>query len=344
MYVEQLDPVQGPTKPQPIVFIHGLGQCGTVRCSSDTSTFRLSRHFFDTSSQNWLNKPDGGRGWASFFLELGYRVYILDSTARGRSPGFDSLHKLRDFTVDFVEMAFTACAEYKEWPQATLHSQWPGSGQMGDPVFDAYFASITPSLADKELQQSTLQKSGAALLDHIGCPAILVGHSQGMMPTWLIADSKPALVHGIVALEPAGPPFEEAIFLEGFVRPYGITTIPMTYSPPVTDPLKDLVKQVVHPKEPGQLPFSIQADSPPPRQLVNLLETPVLVVTGEASYHAPYDWATVAYLRQAGVKKTEHLVLAEHGIKGNGHMLFLEKNSDQIASLVEEWINKLKRA
>jgi uncharacterized metal-binding protein len=68
----------------------------------------------------------------------------------------------------------------------------------------------------------------------------------------------------------------------------------------------------------------------------------VLVVTGQASYHAPYDWATVAYLRQAGVKKTLHLVLAEHGIYGNGHMLFLEKNSDEIALLIEKWIKDLQ--
>lgn len=31
MYVEQLDPVDGPTKPYPLILIHGLGQTGTVR-------------------------------------------------------------------------------------------------------------------------------------------------------------------------------------------------------------------------------------------------------------------------------------------------------------------------
>lgn len=30
MYVEQLDPIEGPTKAYPVVFIHGLGQTGTV--------------------------------------------------------------------------------------------------------------------------------------------------------------------------------------------------------------------------------------------------------------------------------------------------------------------------
>ncbi|RFU25822.1 hypothetical protein B7463_g10523, partial [Scytalidium lignicola] len=321
MYVEQLDPLDGPTKPHPLVFIHGLGQTGT----------------------NWLNKPDGGRGWASFFLERGYRVYIVDSTVRGRSPGFDPENeKLINLGVEQVEMRFTACAHYKRWPQAVLHTQWPGSGRMGDPIFDAYYASTVPSLGSRELQQSTLQKSGAALLDHIGRLVILFGHSQGMMPTWLIADSRPKLVHAVIALEPAGPPFQEVIFMEDFVRPYGLTTLPLTYSPPVTDPAKDIVPQTVKPTGIDQLSLPIQADNPPPRQLVNLVDTPVLLVTGEASYHAPYDWATVAYLRQAGVKKTEHLILGEHGVHGNGHMIFIEKNSDEIASLIEEWFHKIQ--
>lgn len=245
-------------------------------------------------------------------------------------------------SVEMVENAFTACAHYKRWPQAALHTQWPGSGRRGDPIFETYYASIVPGLSNKELQQVTLQKAGAALLDRIGSPVILIGHSQGMMPTWLIADSRPAFVRAVVALEPAGPPFREAVILQGPSRPYGLTTIPLTYSPPVTDPLKDLVTETVEPARPQELASLLQASDPPPRQLVNFTEIPVLLVTAEASYHAPYDWATVAYLRQAGVKKTEHLILAEHGVHGNGHMLFLEKNSDEIAELIEQWIDKLE--
>ena len=343
MYVEQLDPLHGPTRPHPLLFVHGLGQCGTVRKFNSTP-FSLSQFvpkFSDVGLQNWLNKPDGNRGWASFFLERGYRVYILDCTFRGRSPSVIAEDKLSNFDVEFVEKHFTACASYKSWPQAVLHTQWPGTGRMGDPIFDAYFASVMPGLVSKELQQSTTQKSGAALLDRIGSPVILFGHSQGMMPAWLIADSRPGLVHAIIALEPAGPPFNEAVINSGFVRPYGLTTTPLTYSPPIQDPIR-LVTEIAQPTRPGELPSLVQASDPPPRQLKSFVEKPVLVVTGQASYHALYDWATVAYLRQAGVKKTSHLVLEEHGVYGNGHMLFLEKNSDEIALLIEKWIKDLE--
>ena len=45
------------------------------------------------------------------------------------------------------------------------------------------------------------------------------------------------------------------------------------------------------------------------------------------------------YLEQAGVHTT-WLNLGAMGIHGNGHMMMLEKNSDQIADLMEKWLRK----
>ncbi|MDB5545058.1 MAG: alpha/beta-hydrolase [Hyphomicrobiales bacterium] len=77
----------------------------------------------------------------------------------------------------------------------------------------------------------------------------------------------------------------------------------------------------------------------PARKLVNLANVPVLVVQTEASYHAPYDHCTVDYLRKAGVSRTNFVRLADVGIKGNGHMLMLEKNNQQIISVAEKWLD-----
>lgn len=62
-------------------------------------------------------------------------------------------------------------------------------------------------------------------------------------------------------------------------------------------------------------------------------------MTTESSYHAQYDWCTVRFLRQAGVK-TDHLELGKAGVHGNGHMVFLEKNSDKVAGAVLEWLEQ----
>jgi hypothetical protein len=49
----------------------------------------------------------------------------------------------------------------------------------------------------------------------------------------------------------------------------------------------------------------------------------------------------VNYLRQAGVMKTTFVRLADLGITGNGHMLMLEKNNQQIADVAAKWLDEV---
>ena len=48
---------------------------------------------------------------------------------------------------------------------------------------------------------------------------------------------------------------------------------------------------------------------------------------------------TADYLTQAGVPNTL-LRLTDVGIRGNGHMMMLEKNSDAIAAVMRKWLLK----
>ena len=244
---------------------------------------------------------------------------------------------LQPIPAPYVERLFTACAEYDGWPQAKLHTQWPGGdgkGHPGDPTFDQFYASQVAYLGREEAE--TLgSAAGAALLDRIG-EAVLVVHSQAAALGWLIADARPGLVKAIVALEPWGPPYkDEGVVQTGAEKPWGLTVTPLTYAP-TSGPQEPLtfVRQA-DPSEAGLQACWLQAE--PARQLSNLAHTPVLVVTGEASYHARYDHGTVAYLRQAGVT-VEHVRLGERGLSGNGHMLMLELNSAEIAALIERWL------
>jgi hypothetical protein len=66
---------------------------------------------------------------------------------------------------------------------------------------------------------------------------------------------------------------------------------------------------------------------------------PVLVLTSEASYHAPYDHCTVKYLNQAGVHPT-WIKLADLNIHGNSHVVMLEKNNKEIAAVIASWLDK----
>jgi pimeloyl-ACP methyl ester carboxylesterase len=205
------------------------------------------------------------------------------------------------------------------------------------------------------LQQTIDRGAGIKLLDRIGKKVILIGHSRGGVLPWLLADSRPDLVESIVALEPAGPPFREPNS-SGHVpaRKWGVvgilssedrsllmkdvkSDVPLTYLPPVTNPDVDIVKKVL-PTQPGSdEECVVQADNPPPRQLAKLKNLKVVIVTAEASWHPAYDWCTVTFLQQAGVNASL-VLLNKLGIKGNGHMFFLENNSDEIAEVVREWI------
>jgi hypothetical protein len=64
---------------------------------------------------------------------------------------------------------------------------------MGDPTFDAYYAFTIQAEADPARQQRTMRAAGAALLDRIGKPSIIISHSQGVLAAWVIADVRPAL-------------------------------------------------------------------------------------------------------------------------------------------------------
>ncbi|PNP82739.1 hypothetical protein FNYG_03970 [Fusarium nygamai] len=318
MYVERLVPTKGPYKSTPLVFIHGQAQTGT----------------------NFLNKPDGGRGWASQFINQGYEVYIVDQTFRGRSAWapLAGATKPSTYSAQIIEQRFTAVQEFNLWPQSQKHTQWPGTGKRGDPVFDAFYASNVQFINNATYQQETVQAAGAALLDKIGKPVILLGHSQGGMMPILVADARPKLTKGLILLEPSGPPFRDAVFSTKASRAYGLTDIPLVYSPAVTDPSTDLVQEVQPSRGKDFVECILQAKKPAPRRLVNLAKKPILLITSEASYHMPYDYCIARYLKQAGCSKTKHIELGEVGIHGNGHMMFMEKNSDQIQALVERWV------
>lgn len=77
----------------------------------------------------------------------------------------------------------------------------------------------------------------------------------------------------------------------------------------------------------------------PARRLANLSRIPVVILTGEASYHAPFDHCTARYLEQAGVPTT-FIRLSDRGIRGNGHMMMLERNNLEIAALIDAWLDR----
>jgi pimeloyl-ACP methyl ester carboxylesterase len=321
LYVEFQVPSR-QTHPWPVVMIHGGGQTGT----------------------NFTGTPDGREGWAEFFLRQGYAVYVVDQPGRGRAAyEAETYGPMTRLDAENIQRRFVAPERYNLWPQAHLHTQWPGKGAPGDAVFDQFYASQVPSIQNFTLQQLLNRDAILALLDKIG-PAILLTHSQSGAFGWPVADSRPGMVKAIVAVEPNGPPFfdvENIPAPDWFqdaaaqARPWGLTAAPLTYSPSAAKTSDLAIERQEKADAPGLNRCWMQ--KAPARTLPNLQKLPILIVTAEASYHAPYDHCTVKYLEQAGVHPV-WIKLGDIGIHGNGHMMMLEKNNLEIAGVLARWL------
>ena len=88
---------------------------------------------------------------------------------------------------------------------------------------------------------------------------------------------------------------------------------------------------------PGEGLIAGKVQREPARRLANLAQVPIAVVTAEASWMAADNHAMVDFLTQAGCE-VEHLRLEDKGVRGNGHALQLESNSDEVAAVIEGWL------
>jgi pimeloyl-ACP methyl ester carboxylesterase len=269
----------------------------------------------------------------------------MDQVGRGRSPYVDSVYGERNPKAPkFVEREFIAYERYNLFPQAHLHTQWPGTGVVGDPLFDQFQASMLPDFKDRKLREPYNRDAGVALLDKIG-PALILPHSQSGAYAWLMADARPNLVKGLLMVEAASSPFYEIQHLgapewfkdlPGFEKPYGLTRTPLTYAPAAGPEGLEVVRQETS-DGPGLARCWMQKE--PARKLVNLAHIPVLVMTAEASFQAPTAHCTKILLNQAGVAH-DFILLSELGIHGNGHFVMHEKNNMQVADVIADWLQR----
>ena len=342
MYVEYWIPTR-VRHPYAMVLVHGGGGQGT----------------------DWMGTPDGRPGWVTYLLQEGFRVFVVDRPGHGRSPFHPDLHgpfPPQTNTLESMSGQFTPpnASRPAVGPYRSLHTQWPGTGEIGSSDLDQLVASQggtyttigAPGVpaagrggrgaaapappppidggvsAGAETAHMIWRQRGAMLVDKIG-PSIVMTHSAGGPFGWLVAEARPNLVKGIVCIEGAGSPF-------GGQNVWGLSTIPVAYDPPVSDP-SEITTRVVTPTDAGIQPYRLQEE--PARKLKNLQGIPIVIVTAEASFASPGNPGAVAYLKQAGCR-AEDLRLVDHGIHGNGHMMMIEKNNRRVLQPIVEWIQK----
>ncbi len=191
MYTEVWVPRQ-VRSPYPIILFHANGQTGV----------------------QWQQTPDNRPGWAYRLVEQGYVVYMVDYPARGRSayvplPGPDGKTpidgNLNIRTALELERIWTNARERGDFPLKMNHTQWPGAGKIGDPVFDNFMRSQVQSRRC-EHGAGARRHDRAARRDR-RIPVILFAHSQGGGIAFETTEARPQFVKAMVSLEPGGPQF-----------------------------------------------------------------------------------------------------------------------------------------
>jgi pimeloyl-ACP methyl ester carboxylesterase len=298
MYVQYLIPAQ-VRGPYPVVLVHGGGG----------------------QMLHYMGSGDGVAGWAHYYVQQGYPVYLVDRPGHGRAPYHpDALGPIGPHAT------YSGLVGDLRRSAVGPNRQWPGSGDLSDPIVDQFMASQNAAPQDQVMAQRLWASRGSELLDRIG-PAIVQTHSAGGPFGWLVADHRPRLVKAIVCVEGGGSPFQ---------TPWGLTAVPVTYDPPVLDP-NELETRDVHPPAGSAVqPYKLQAE--PARKLKNLEGIPIVYVTAERSGRTQGP-AVVAFLKQAGCD-AEDLQLKDRGILGNSHFMMFENNRRQVFDVIRGWIEQ----
>src|SRR6478752_8695026 len=271
----------------PLVFLHGTGQF----------------------SKTWETTPDGREGFQTIFLRRRFPVYLLDQPRRGNAGR------------STVSLEISATPDDQIWYGMFRFGIWPnylsGVQLSHDPeALNQFFRSMTPNTGPYDAKVNT--EAVSALFDKIG-PGILVTHSQGGGPGWLVAMKNPK-VRAIATYEPGS----------GFVFPDG--EVPPTM-PCLTGPLEGV--------------------GVPLEQFMALTKIPIVLYFGDNIPEEPSqvpgldNWRVrIAMARQFRDAINRHggdatlVHLPELGIRGNTHFMFSDTNNVEIANLLSKFLTE----
>jgi pimeloyl-ACP methyl ester carboxylesterase len=180
------------------------------------------------------------------------------------------------------------------------------------------------------------------LLEMLGTPVILLTHSQGGGIGFDITEARPQLVKAMVTVEPGGPQIGSVNTATAEAGPrdprsWGLTTNRFEFDPPANQPSDLNVVLEEKSERPDEARCWLQVE--PARKLVKWKNIRVLSVSADGTYHRTYDACIPKWLNQAGVS-TDFVRLETVGIRGNSHMMMLEKNSDDVIKFIVSWIQK----
>ena len=263
-------------------------------------------HGYGGSGGCWQMTPDGREGFATLMLRRGWSSYVADLPGRGRAGRTSATTTVKPVTD---EMFWFDIWRIGIWPNYNEGVQFPKDSVS----LSQFFREMTPDLSDHKEDVPAL----GALADRIG-DHILVTHSAGGFPGWMSAMQNPQ-VKAVVSYEPGGFVFPEREVPE---RIDGLTG-------------------------------GVAGTPVPTEQFERLTEIPVVLYFGDYIPETPSEnlgdenWRVRLQMARKFVETINRhggnatlVELPKIGIHGNTHFLMQDLNNDELADLLNRWLQE----
>ncbi|MBQ7420780.1 MAG: alpha/beta fold hydrolase [Prevotella sp.] len=263
-------------------------------------------HGYGGSGVCWEMTPDGRDGFSTLMLRHGYPTFVMDLPGRGRAARTSATTNVKPVAD---EMFWFDIWRIGIWPNYNKDVQFPTDSTY----LSQFFRQMTPDVSDHLQDVPTI----SLLADTLANP-VLVTHSAGGVPGWIVASTNKR-VKGIAAYEPGA-----YIFPEG----------------EVPDPIDGLTGGC------AGIPVSKE-------QFEQLTKIPIVMYFGDYIPETPSknlgdeNWRVrlqmgrkfVECINRHGGNATL-VELPKLGIKGNTHFLMQDLNNKELASLLNDWLEK----
>lgn len=272
---------------------------------------------------HFLTTPDGREGWAHYFVRKGFPVYVIDVPGRGRA-GFspDVFNNVREGAADPKSqpvLRMWDSSAWLEWNQGPLPAPSHGPRDPSCIGNDARDPRAAPVYCNGDLMPALDPEGYAhwlaahvpegpvaggpaagvlAAMKKIG-PAIYIGHSQAGAYGGALANDNPDAFRAMIGIEPAG-----VCALSPKAPIKGIAQVPVLTI--------HGINQVG------------RADTAPCLDAYDRIQQ----AGGNATY------LSLPKLPRGPLFDR----IKQAGVWGNGHIMMWEKNSDEVADIMMEWI------
>lgn len=263
------------------------------------------------SGSCYLSTPDGRTGWAQAFAARGYKVIVPDWVGTGRS-GYIPQDKL---TGEMVVEGLGKIITSQGGPVILLvHSM---SGAYGWPLLERYGQHILKMVAVAPGEPGNTQP-----------PAAILSQDGDVME---VQRAYAATKFKLNLKEPFGGGIDivKAKYI-GKSKRFPVEFIDLYTSSLIALPSRLLYERL-----------NVNGSQLKVKDFTNFegKRVVVLVGTDDIDHAGDSDKRIADWLNQNGAN-AEFISLARYGITGNGHMMMIENNSDQIAGVIADWIEK----